>query len=96
MARQRVLAVGLGHMGMSHAPAYARLSGFELLGSASSASRRRSRSTTMVNRRSCSRTAQSAVRGRLSPMISGSAFFVNDVFGPMGSVGQLRKTFFIV
>ena len=32
MARQRVLAVGLGNMGMSHALAYARIPGFELVG----------------------------------------------------------------
>ena len=32
MARQRVLVVGLGSMGMSHALAYARIPGFEVVG----------------------------------------------------------------
>ena len=32
MARRRVLVVGLGNMGMSHALAYARIPGFELVG----------------------------------------------------------------
>jgi predicted dehydrogenase len=32
MAQRRVLAVGLGNMGMSHALAYARIPGFELVG----------------------------------------------------------------
>ena len=32
MAKQRVLVVGLGNMGMSHAKAYARIPGFEVVG----------------------------------------------------------------
>ena len=32
MARKRVLVVGLGNMGMSHALAYARIPGFEVAG----------------------------------------------------------------
>ena len=32
MAKQRVLVVGLGSMGMSHALAYARIPGFEVAG----------------------------------------------------------------
>ena len=32
MAKQRVLVVGLGNMGMSHALAYAKIDGYELVG----------------------------------------------------------------
>ena len=32
MAKHRVLAVGLGHMGLSHAKAYTRIHGFEVIG----------------------------------------------------------------
>ena len=38
MKNQRVLVVGLGNMGMSHALAYARIPGFEVVGSASATS----------------------------------------------------------
>ncbi len=67
MARKRVLAVGLGTMGMSHALAYSRIEGFEVVG--------------VCERRIAERELPEALerRGEVSP----SSGRRSPAFGPM-------------
>jgi len=85
MKKIRVLCVGAGHLGRSHALAYHKLPGFEIVGLVTRSAESRAR----LNAELGGGYADGSVgwyEAGWGPMMSEEAFFVKGVIGPKGCV----------